>query len=289
MTLRYDDMTLANEVWSERGDVWTTGSTGETTVAVVCCLHGDEPCGKRAVERLLAEYGDVEGAKFVLANPRAYERGERYVEADLNRTFPGDPDADTDERRLAPRVLEELRGHVVLDVHATESRPTPFALFHRRTDAVFEAARNTGIERVIDIGFVEGGLIGHVDGVSVEFDRTDPEGAAEGAYRTTRNFLANYGLIDAEPAGADPVVYRVYDEIPKEREGFELLFENFERVGAGEVFARDGREVIEAGGTFYPVLTSEEGYEDIYGFEAEQEGRLPAPCREYPQGERRRE
>jgi len=37
--------------WSERDGLWTVGDPAASAVAVVCCLHGDEPCGKRAVER----------------------------------------------------------------------------------------------------------------------------------------------------------------------------------------------------------------------------------------------
>ena len=281
-------MTLDGDgIWSERGDIWTTGTTGDTAVAVVCCLHGDERCGKSAIERVVSAYGEggsIAGVKFVLANPLAYERGDRYVDEDLNRAFPGDPESDSHERRLAPRLLEELRGHVVLDIHSTVSSPTPFALFQRRTEAVFEAVRNTGIERVLDIGFVDGGLIRHVDGVSVEFDKTDPGGAAERAYRTVRTFLANFGLIDAAQRRSDPVVYRIYDEIPKTQDGFDLLAANFEEVPEGAVFARREDAELRADEAFYPVLMSEEGYDDIYGFKSVREGRLSAWRVQYGDG-----
>lgn len=271
-------MTLAGEgMWEERGGPRTSRTVGDTSVAVVCCLHGDEVCGRRAIERVVAEYGKrggVAGVKFVLANPRAYERGRRFVDEDLNRAFPGDLESDSHERRLAARLLDELRGHVVLDLHSTVSDPTPFALFQRRTEPTFEAVRNTGLDRVLDIGFVDGGLIGHVDGVSVEFDKTDRERATEEAYETVVAFLGNYGLVDAEGRRSDPTVYRIFDEIPRERDGFDLLGTNFERVTEGDTFARREGAIVRAEGTFYPVLASERGYEERYGFKAAREGRL---------------
>lgn len=271
-------MTLDGDgIWSERGGIWTTETTGETAVAVVCCLHGDEVCGKSAIERVVSAYGEggaIPGVKLLLANPRAYERGKRSVDEDLNRAFPGDPESDAHERRIAARLLDELRGHVVLDLHSTVSDPTPFALFQRRTGPTVEAVRSTGLDRVLDIGFVDGGLIGHVDGVSVEFDRTDRERATGEACETIVAFLANYGLVDAERRRSDPTVYRIFDEIPRERGGLELLGTNFERVTEDDAFARHEDEVIRAEETFYPVLASERGYDERYGFKAAREGRL---------------
>jgi succinylglutamate desuccinylase len=260
--------------WTDRGGFWTVGSPERTEVAVVCCLHGDEPCGKLATERVLGEHGELEDVTFVLADPLAYERGQRYVDEDLNRAFPGTPDAGSHERRLAARLVETFRDHLVLDVHSTVSAPTPFALIGSRTPRVREAARRTGIGRVVDVGYVGGGMIGHLDGVAVEVDGADRRRGTDAAYRAILDFLGSYGLVEADHRRADPVLYRVYDDIPKSVDGLDLCRENFERVHEGEVFARGEGTAYHAGETFYPVLTSEGGYDDIYGFRAVREGQL---------------
>ena len=61
---------MALDEWSEYDEGWTVGDPEESNVAVVCCVHGNEPPGKRAVERMSDEYGRSEGGTFVLANPR---------------------------------------------------------------------------------------------------------------------------------------------------------------------------------------------------------------------------
>lgn len=46
---------------------------------------------------------------FVLADAAAIEAGERYLDSDLNRTFPGDPDDDQQEQ-IAVRLCEFVEG-----------------------------------------------------------------------------------------------------------------------------------------------------------------------------------
>jgi hypothetical protein len=105
--------------------------------------------------------------------PSAHEPGVRRLDEDLDRAFPGDPDADSHERRLAARLLDALSGQLVIDIHSTVSRPTPFALVYARDERVLEAARCTGVGRLVDGGVVDGGLIGELDGAAVEVCGTD--------------------------------------------------------------------------------------------------------------------
>jgi len=92
----------------------------DPSVAVVGSIHGDEPEGARAIERLLNDGLDYDRAvKYVVANPPALERGVRCIDADMNRVFPGDPDTDDLERSLAARVCEETAGYTTPHSHST--------------------------------------------------------------------------------------------------------------------------------------------------------------------------
>ncbi|ELY57694.1 M14 family metallopeptidase [Natronolimnohabitans innermongolicus] len=83
-------------------DVTVRGPGAEPEVVVVAGVHGDERSGIRAVNRLREADLDLQrGVAFVLANPEAIEAGERYLDSDLNRVFPGDPDGDREERIAA--------------------------------------------------------------------------------------------------------------------------------------------------------------------------------------------
>ncbi len=117
------DRTAFEDVAQQVMRVAQLGS-GTPEIAVVAGIHGDEPCGVRAVERLLDDPPAVERpVKLVVANETALERRVRFVDEDLNRTFPGDPNAKTHEGQLAHRLVEELEG--VSPSRCTRHRATP--------------------------------------------------------------------------------------------------------------------------------------------------------------------
>ena len=128
----------------------TLRGPGEPEVVVIAGVHGDELSGIRAVRRLREADLDLQrGVAFVLANPAAIEAGERYLDSDLNRVFPGDPDGDREER-IAARLCEFVEGRTSLSLHGTEAEPTPFALIHSAQEREFELASELPVPHVVD-------------------------------------------------------------------------------------------------------------------------------------------
>jgi succinylglutamate desuccinylase len=255
---------------------------GTPEIAVVAGIHGDEPCGVRAIEEFLAESPPVERpVKFVVANEAALEQETRYVEEDLNRAFPGDPDADTHERRLAADLAREIRDCSTLSLHSTQSYAEPFAL----VDSVDAVARSVcpylPVSVVVETGAQsEGRLIEYPHVIEAECGLQGSDEAAENAVELIRGFLRATGaLVDDEPVSGDDrgevVVYKLGPPVPKDvADEYEVFAENFERVPAGEAFAAaDDRELV-ADEAFVPVLMSPYGYEDVFGYRAERVGVL---------------
>ncbi|MCO8245170.1 MULTISPECIES: succinylglutamate desuccinylase/aspartoacylase family protein [unclassified Haladaptatus] len=258
---------------------------GTPEVAIVAGIHGDEPCGPRAVERLLTENPDVERAvKVVVANERALERGVRYINEDLNRVFPGDPDAETYEQRLAHELVTELRDCTVLSLHSTQSYAQPFALVDRVNAVARSICPYLPVSELVETDvFTKGKLISHPHTLEVECGLQGSDEAARNAYDLVRGFLAGTGALPL-PEGENPVNAGTRDEVevfrmdqPVLKNGgseFEVLVDNFQRVGEGEAFATsDGAELV-ADEPFVPVLMSAYGYEDIFGYTAEYVGAL---------------
>jgi len=215
------------------------GTDQDCSVAVVCCVHGDEVCGREAAERFLSVRENLsvtEPVKFVLANPRATAQGQRWVDEDLNRVFEDTDDeqggAESYERGLREDLQEELDGCDVLDLHSTDSTSEPFAV-----TSLFESIDTQGSAQVDECSFekdnrddkqrrkelvnstgivshaveatqIGGGLVSYseLSGVAVECGRQGSTAAGGVAVRVTARFLAAVGLLEAPDdllAGAD--------------------------------------------------------------------------------------
>ncbi|MFB6070085.1 MAG: succinylglutamate desuccinylase/aspartoacylase family protein [Halanaeroarchaeum sp.] len=251
---------------------------GRPSVAVVGAIHGDEPCGVRAIERLLEDDPAVrEPVKFVIANEAALERGVRYVDADLNRAFSDETPPDAHEVELADRLAHELKGTTVLSIHSTQSYPHPFAISSGTGEHVRDVAPKLSVRAVVD---AEGSVSGRIfeaeaDILEVEAGLQGTEAAAENAYRIAREFLTATGVLPGETTASELPVFEMGESIEKPAgSAYEVFAENFHRVDTGESFAAaDGTE-IRAEEPFYPVLLSAYGYKDIFGYVGEKTGTL---------------
>jgi succinylglutamate desuccinylase len=249
-----------------------TLGNGDPEVAIVGGIHGDEPCGPIAIEDLLAADLDVERpVKLVVANETALARGVRYVDEDLNRAFPGDPDADTLEGRLAHDLLTELRGCEILSLHSTQSYAEPFALVNELDGHARSICGYLSVEAIVETADYSGGrLIAYPDVIELECGLQRSETAAENAKTLAREFLIAVGALSGEidaPRNDPLSVFRLDRQIPKEEaDRYEVFVENFERVAEGERFAAADGNALVADAPFYPVLLSADGYQNVFGY-----------------------
>lgn len=253
---------------------------GEPEVAIVGGIHGDEPCGSVAVDSLLEADPDVERpVKLIVANEKALRRDVRYVDEDLNRAFPGSPDADTHERRLAHELLGEIRGCKILSLHSTQSYPEPFALIEELDGYGRSVCPYLSVEALVETAEYSGGrLIAYPDVVELECGLQHSNAAAENANRLAREFLVAVGVLAGEtayPRHHPLPVFRLDQQIPKpEAERYEVFVENFERVAEGEPFAAADDEELVADYPFYPILLSAYGYRAVFGYAGDLVDRL---------------
>jgi predicted deacylase len=256
--------------------VHTVGE-GDPGVAVVGAVHGDEPCGARAIERFLATDPEVDRpAKLIVANERALERGVRYVEADLNRALPGDPESDLYEERLAHALTTEVAGCLSLGIHSTVSYDEAFANVAYLNDRKREIAAHLPVTSIVDFTAVSDGRSVELPGfVDIEAGHQGSEEAVDNAYDCLVAFLRTTGVLGGDPPTPDPGLYAVDEAIYKEpTRTYRVHAENFERVAPGETFATVDGDPLVADDAFWPVLMSAAGHDTLLGYRSTYRGPL---------------
>ena len=167
-----------------------TGQRPGPRLIVTGAVHGNETCGTRAIERVLA---DIEHGRLALVagsvtfvpvtNPLAYARGERFGERNLNRNLTPTAQPQNFEDHVGNWLCPLLARHdVLLDLHSTRARNPAFAMLGPADNAGplepfahFEEERalalRLGVQR-----FVDGWLTSYATGVERRIARMRAEG-----------------------------------------------------------------------------------------------------------------
>ena len=239
---------------------------GEPEYTVIGSLHGDEPAGKNAIEKVLDEELVFEKpVQFIIANERALEQDVRFTDCDLNRSFPGDKESDEYEERLAAEIMEKISGTKVLDIHTTHSYPRPFATFSNLNDETRKLLKSSGVENAVYFPNNNGTLNGQLDAIVVETGYQKSEEAEDNAVDIIKNLLAAEGAIEGEFSTSEPEIFKYYETVEGD---WKFTAENFVKVDAGESFAERNKDKLVAKKPFYPVLMSTNGYDGQLGFKA---------------------
>jgi predicted deacylase len=146
-----------------------TGQHSGTRLIITGAVHGNEPCGTKAIRRMLLE---LESGKlwirkgsvtFVpIANPLAYAKVERIGDRNLNRNLFPNSDPQDFEDHVANWLCPLLAQHdVLLDLHSFNAPGEPFVMVGpRNNDGPLEPfkheqqeralARRLGVRRFVD-------------------------------------------------------------------------------------------------------------------------------------------
>ena len=264
-------------------DVTVLGS-GEPELSVVGGIHGDEPAGVRAIRRVIEAEPDLERpVQFVVANPPAAVAHRRSLDTDMNRVFPGESGVATLERRLAAELTEAVAGTTVLSIHATHSSVEPLAFVSGSHPVAQAIAARLPLEHVVNHDpVVDGAFTSCERVVSVEAGRQLTEDATRNAARIVQAFLRLTDALPDQPTTGDPAYYTLIDQVkkPAEADNPRLAVDNFERVESGETYAKAADVEFVADRPFFPILMSENGYDDIFGYKGEKAGDTLAAARE---------
>lgn len=262
--------------------VGPAGANDTPEVAVIGGIHGDEPCGVRAIERFRsgARIDTVQRpVKLIIANERALEANVRYIEGDLNRSFPGNPESELYEERLAFDLYQEIKDCITLGFHSTVSFDEPFGTLANLTPQKATIMQSLPLEHVADFsGHVTGRGVNLSDFVNVEAGYQGSEAAVENAHACLIAYLRVMNVLP-EKADITPTThYQIQHTIEKTtEETYHVHVENFERVDSGMEYATtEMGKSLRADAAFWPVLMSSDGHDTLLGYAAKRTGEISA-------------
>ncbi len=251
-------------------------------VLVNICSHGNETIGLE-VEKLFKYTKITNGSvTFNFANPWAAEQHKRFIEKDLNRSFPGSETGLFEER-----VANEMSKYIplfdyVFDIHSTESDLVNCIVIEDNAETLqrmISVCRNA--EKVLYVSATSGSSIfaacrlGEkiIPGLAFEYG----DNSSESARRTYEDLIS---ILDSLNIVNDPLKTT---DLPQKIEQFECYktfpknpgdiavedIKNYELVLKGSIvaYAADKTQIL-APEDFYPILFGEPNYTDIFGFMA---------------------
>lgn len=251
----------------------TKSKRKQPTIVVVGCLHGDETVGYKVIKEL-QKLKIIKGQlKTIIGNDRAFIFNTRFIDKDLNRSFPGNKKSEYFEERRASEIIEVISSSdYVIDIHSTTSDSK---------DVIIIKKKNTIINKMISVinpskvvlmpkNFGDGSLIKFCSGISMEYGKNN-KGTFTKSLNDIKRLMSNLGMIEDNSSKIinKTKFYEIFGTEIKPK-GFKLskLIHNFNIVSKSSVIGQVGNKTIRAKETFYPVLFGEKAYKDIIGFKA---------------------
>ncbi len=231
--------------------------------------HGNELIGlKVALELKKLKIDNI--LKVNIANKKAYKRKVRFIDQDLNRSFPGNENGNYEEK-LAAKMLPKIKeADIVFDIHSTTSN---------LKDAVIITKLDKETQELLDVispkyvlymaGNKDNALISNAKiGIAFEYGNDNNSKVLIKIVNDIKKVLAHFKLIEEVSVIKRKTRYFKIDKEVKKPEGYTLLasIKNYQLVKKGDKFAQLNKEYLVADEDFYPILFGDNNYHDIFGF-----------------------
>ena len=218
-------------------------------LAIICCLHGTEPCGLAVAKQFSPNI------PFFVGNKAALEKSVRFIDADLNRCFPGNINGNHEEK-IAYDLLKKVEGFdFIVDLHSSSNACPLFGLITKPNSRKIEFARNLGLSKLVIMpgSFANGkALIDFAKyGISLEIGPHHKKENIDEAAGHIRHFL------EKKPANIAMEIFEVFSVIKKQ--GTQTAIKNFEDIKKGSLIAAGQHAEFD----FTAVLVDEESYDGV--------------------------
>lgn len=228
----------------------------------VVCQHGNEKTPYRVIKKHFDKKID-----YLIANKEAFRKNKRFIENDLNRSFPGD-NKGTKEERIAFLLKNKLSKYgQIVDLHTTTVVSPMFIITTSLSSKHMAFINKLNIKKVVYMkkSIASGNsLIDHVNlGVSIEVGK---EGSIY-AFNLYKKFIDSF-LVNKRSKKKEYFV--VFDILKKITVTEKLLnsIKSFKLVKKGQIISTIGNRKVSSSEDFYPIMPGEKSYKGILTLKA---------------------
>lgn len=235
--------------------------------------HGDEKIGQRVIaqiKKLKLLKGEV---IYTIANPAARKISKRFIDQDLNRSFPGKSNGNYEEKRaheLSPLIKS---ADVVFDIHSTTSSLKNAIIVTKLTPQTKKLISVIGPKYVLIMKVTKNNaLISQAKvGIAFEYGKDTSVIAIKKTVEGIKQILIYLNMIKGRPQkNSNRPLYFEINKIVNKPESFSLLknIQNYKLVKKGQAYAQSTKtdKTLTADEDFYPILFGEKKYKDYFGF-----------------------
>lgn len=238
--------------------------------------HGDERVGLKVVKEVEKLNIDKNTLVIHVANEKAFQLRKRFIDQDLNRSFPGKKDGNYEEK-LAYKISPIIKSaDIVIDIHSTKSELKDTVIVTKLDEATKKCIKSIRPKYVLVMNATKDkALISQAKiGFAFEYGKNNDLATLKKVVTDIKKLFYYIGLIDIKPSRSKKITqyFDVISEVARPR-GFKLLKKtiNYKLVHKGEAFATNGKNLLVAKESFYPILFGEKNYKNIFGFKGKTE------------------
>lgn len=236
--------------------------------------HGDEMIGLKVAKEIQKLNIDKNILTIQIANEKAFKSRKKFIDQDLNRSFPGKKNGNHEER-LAYRLSPIIRSaNIVIDIHSTKSEVK---------DSIIVTKLDNNTQKCIDViqpkyvlimnSTKDNALISQAKiGIAFEYGKDDDANTTNKIVTSIKGLLRSLNIIEGKLCQEKSLTeYFNVSSVVKKPKGYKLLkgIKNYKLVHKGDTFAIRGDNCLVAKENFYPILFSDKGYTGIFGFSGE--------------------
>lgn len=233
--------------------------------------HGDEKIGLKVAREIQKLNIDQNILTVQTANSKAFKLRKRFIDQDLNRSFPGKKSGNYEERLAYKLSLAVKSADLVLDIHSTKSELKNTVIATKLDARTLKYVKIIQPKYVLVMNAIkDSALISQAKiGIAFEYGKDNDPDVLKKIVADIKRLFSYIGLIDVKLRNKKQVTnyFNVISEVEKPK-GYKLLpkIKNYKLIHRGEAFATNNKDYLVAKDDFYPILFGENNYETIFGF-----------------------